>query len=125
MLADPFRPLDTRLDGDRALAILRGATNGAEDGELFLERRRSEVIMLDDGRIRTASYDASEGFGLRAVKGEVTGFAHSSEFSEANLPSASRLTLDSANALILRNKLIWKILINNIMSFPYANIRST
>lgn len=89
MLADPFRPLDTRLDGDRALAILRGATNGAEDGELFLERRRSEVIMLDDGRIRTASYDASEGFGLRAVKGEVTGFAHSSEFSEAALARAA------------------------------------
>ena len=69
----PFRPFETLLDESAALATLRAATAGAEDGELFLERRRSEAIVLDDGRIKTASYDASEGFGLRAVKGEVVG----------------------------------------------------
>ena len=90
MLATPFRPLETHLDADAALRVLRQATNGAEDGELFLERRRSEVIVLDDGRIRTASYDATEGFGLRAVKGDVTGFAHSSEFSQAALSRAAQ-----------------------------------
>ncbi|OZA08582.1 MAG: hypothetical protein B7Y02_12500, partial [Rhodobacterales bacterium 17-64-5] len=67
----PFRPFETHLDEAAALRILRDATSGAEDGELFLERRRSEAIVLDDGRIKNASYDASEGFGLRAVKGEV------------------------------------------------------
>jgi hypothetical protein len=64
----PFRPFETHLDEAAALAILRAATAGAEDGELFLERRRSEALVLDDGRIKTASYDASEGFGLRAVR---------------------------------------------------------
>jgi TldD protein len=49
---------------------MRQATDGAEDGELFLERRRSEALVFDDGRVKNASYDASEGFGLRAVKGE-------------------------------------------------------
>jgi TldD protein len=58
------------------------ATAGADDGELFLERKRSEAIVLDDGRIKTAAYDASEGFGLRAVRGEVAGYAHSTEISE-------------------------------------------
>ena len=67
----PFRPFETLIDEARALDLLRQATHGAEDGELFLERRRSEGIVLDDRRIRTASYDASEGFGLRAVVGEV------------------------------------------------------
>jgi TldD protein len=67
----PFRPFDTLLDESVALSLLRGATAGADDGELFLERRRSESLVLDDGRIRNASYDASEGFGLRAVRGEV------------------------------------------------------
>jgi TldD protein len=85
----PFRPFDTHLDEATALATLRSATLGADDGELFLERRRSEAIVLDDGRIKTASYDASEGFGLRAVRGEVAGYAHSTEISESALIRAS------------------------------------
>ena len=89
MTDQPFRPFDTHLDEAAALAILRAATQGAEDGELFLERRRSEAIVLDDGRIKTASYDASEGFGLRAVKGEVAGYAHATEISENALRRAS------------------------------------
>lgn len=81
----PFRPFETLLDADAALRTLRNATRGADDGELFLERRRSEGIVLDDGRIKTASYDASEGFGLRAVRGDVAGYAHASEISESAL----------------------------------------
>ncbi|MGB3315992.1 MAG: metalloprotease TldD [Albidovulum sp.] len=84
-----FSPFETHLDPDRALAILREATAGAEDGELFLERRRSEALVFDDGRLRNASYDASEGFGLRAVNGEVAGYAHSTEISESALKRAS------------------------------------
>ena len=61
---------------------------GAEDGELFLEYRESEAVSLDDGRIRTASFDTSRGFGLRAVSGEAAGYAHSGEFSEAALKRA-------------------------------------
>ena len=85
----PFRPFETYLDEATALAILQAATLGAEDGELFLERSRSEALVLDDGRIKTASYDASEGFGLRAVKGEVAGYAHATEISERALRRAA------------------------------------
>ena len=89
MSDSPFRPFETHLDESAALATLRAATAGADDGELFLERKRSEAIVLDDGRIKTASYDASEGFGLRAVRGEVAGYAHSTEISEKALSRAS------------------------------------
>ncbi len=85
---DPFRPFDTSLDRDTALALLREAVAGADDGELFLERRRSEVTSFDDGRLRTASYDASEGFGLRAVRGETAGYAHSTTIDERALRRA-------------------------------------
>ncbi|MCU0828756.1 MAG: metalloprotease TldD [Tabrizicola sp.] len=85
----PFRPFETHLDEAAALATLRAATSGADDGELFLERRRAESIVLDDGRIRQATYDASQGFGLRAVRGEVAGYAHSTEISETALRRAS------------------------------------
>lgn len=82
MTEAPFRPFDSHLDETAALATLRAATAGADDGELFLERRRAESLVLDDGRIRQATYDASQGFGLRAVRGEVAGYAHSTEISE-------------------------------------------
>ncbi len=84
-----FSPFETHLDPEGALAILREATTGADDGELFLERRRSESLVFDDGRLRNASYDASEGFGLRAIRGEVAGYAHSTEISEAALKRAA------------------------------------
>jgi TldD protein len=92
----PFRPFDTHLDEARALDLLRQATRGADDGELFLERKRSEAIVLDDGRVKTASYDASEGFGLRAVRGEVAGYAHSTEISE----NALRRAMDTARLAV-------------------------
>ncbi|MFT4794517.1 MAG: TldD protein [Paracoccaceae bacterium] len=84
-----FRPFETDLDEDMALGILRGAVAGADDGELFLERRRSESLVFDDGRLRNASYDSAEGFGLRAVVGDVAGYAHSTELSEAALRRAA------------------------------------
>lgn len=84
----PFQPFETMLDREIALKHLQQAVSGADDGELFLERRRSEMISFDDGRIKTASYDASEGFGLRAVKGETAGYAHSTEISETALKRA-------------------------------------
>ncbi len=85
----PFRPLETHLDAANTLKLLRDSLVGADDGELFLERARSESIVLDDGRIKNASYDASEGFGLRAVRGETAGYAHSTEISEAALKRAA------------------------------------
>jgi len=78
-------------DLDRAAALrhLAVATEGAEDGELFLEHRESEAISLEDGRIRSAAFDATRGFGLRSVLGEAAGYAHASEISEAALGRAA------------------------------------
>jgi len=83
-----FAPFTDTLDRDATLKLLRSATEGADDGELFLERRRSEALVFDDGRLKTASYDAAEGFGLRAVRGDVAGYAHSSDVSEGALKRA-------------------------------------
>ena len=89
MTQAPFRPFESALPHDEALSILQSATAGAEDGELFVERRKSESLVFDDGRLKTASYDASEGFGLRAVQGEVAGYAHSTDVSIPALKRAS------------------------------------
>lgn len=78
------------VDSDRARAILSEAIAGADDGELFLEHSESEAFVFDDGRLKSASYDSGEGFGLRVVAGETAGYAHASEISEAALGRAGQ-----------------------------------
>ena len=90
MTQTDFRPFDSFMDEGQALAELRAATDGADDGELFLERRVSESVSLDDGRVKSASYNAAEGFGLRAVRGEVTGYAHSTHMTIEALRRAAQ-----------------------------------
>ncbi|MGH7210223.1 MAG: PmbA/TldA family metallopeptidase, partial [Acetobacteraceae bacterium] len=76
------------LDREAAARITNGALAGTDDGELFLEYRESEHLSLEDGHIRSAGSDTSLGFGLRAVLGEETGYAHAGEISEAALTRA-------------------------------------
>ncbi|HYM98297.1 MAG TPA: metalloprotease TldD, partial [Aestuariivirgaceae bacterium] len=57
--------------------------------ELFLEYRQAESLVFDDGKLKSVAFDTTEGFGLRAVAGETTAYAHSSEISEAALKRAA------------------------------------
>ena len=70
------------LDRGRVQSLVDDALKGADDGELFLEYRQSESFSFDDGRLKAANFDTMQGFGLRAVAGESTGYAHASELSE-------------------------------------------
>ena len=76
------------LDETRIDSLVAEALEGADDGELFVEYRQSESLVFDDGRLKSASFDTSHGFGLRAVAGEQTGYAHASELSEAAIRRA-------------------------------------
>ena len=71
----------TGLDQDDVSQVVRDALHGADDGELFLEERHSEVLVFDDGRMKSSSYDNSSGFGLRSIAGEAHGYAHSGEMT--------------------------------------------
>ena len=70
------------MDRGRVLETVAGALKGSDDGELFLEYSQSESFSFDDNRLKAASFDTSQGFGLRAVAGEATGYAHATEISE-------------------------------------------
>jgi TldD protein len=85
------------LDPVAAARHIATAIDGADDGELFLEYRESESISLDDGRIRSASFDTRRGFGLRAVLGEASYYAHAGEISDAALARAAS-TIKAARA---------------------------
>lgn len=74
---------------ERVREIVSEAVTGADDGELFAEYRESESLIFDNGRLKTANFNTDQGFGLRAVAGEATGYAHSSDLSEASLLRAA------------------------------------
>ena len=81
--------LATGLDPDVATGIVRAALEGSDDGELFLEYRQSESLVFDNGRLKSATFDTTQGFGLRSVSGELSGYAHSGDISEATLRRAA------------------------------------
>ena len=79
----------TGMDRDRVAHLVSDALAGMDDGELFLEYSQSESLALDDGRIKSAAFDTAQGFGLRAVSGEATGYAHAAELSEEAIRRAA------------------------------------
>jgi len=78
----------TGMDPARVERLVGDALQGMDDGELYLEYSQSESVALDDGRIKSASFDTSQGFGLRAISGETAGYAHASELSEEAIKRA-------------------------------------
>ncbi|MCC7046524.1 MAG: metalloprotease TldD [Alphaproteobacteria bacterium] len=76
------------MDRRRVDRLVGDALAGMDDGELFLEYRQSESLTFDDGKLKSASFDTAQGFGLRAVSGEATGYAHAAELSEAAIRRA-------------------------------------
>jgi TldD protein len=79
----------TGMDRSRVEKLVEGALNGSDDGELYLEFSQSETFAFDDGRLKAATFDTTQGFGLRAVAGEATGYAHATELSEDAIKRAA------------------------------------
>jgi len=65
------------------------ALKGCDDGELFMEYTQSEGLVFDNGKLKAGNFNTEQGFGLRAVSGDVTAYAHSGEMSLASLKRAS------------------------------------
>ena len=74
---------------NKVQSIVSKSLEGSDDGELYLESTKSESFSFDDGRMRSVSYDSTQGFGLRAIADEAKGFAHSGELTEESLNRAS------------------------------------
>jgi len=78
------------LDLAKAQRQTAEALSGADDGELFLEYRQSEALSFDDGKLKSASFDTAKGFGLRAVRGDTSAYAHASDLTHDAIARASR-----------------------------------
>lgn len=69
--------------------LSEAASRGADFVEIFAEDKRSSSALLDDGRIEELSSGRDRGAGIRVVVGESTGFAHTSDLTEAGLLAAA------------------------------------
>jgi TldD protein len=100
-LPDPRQLLYRTLDPDAANRLAHAHLSAHDDGELYLQYSASEAFGFDDGRLKTADYHTSSGFGLRGVTGETTAFAHANEISEAAIERAASTLklLDPARGL--------------------------
>ncbi len=93
------------LDPDAAQRITRDALKACDDGELYLQYSATESFGFDDGRLKMADYSTGSGFGLRGVSGEMTGFSHANDMSEAAIRRAGETLklLDPATAVWQNN----------------------
>ena len=121
MLAEPFRPttaltaiqarrsvqtsanlplgrLPRVIDQDVLERVLAGAVRtGADFAEVYAEDKRSTSIGLDDGRVEHVTSGRDRGAGIRVVKGDTTGFAHTSDLSESGLRAAAEAAAAAAS----------------------------
>ena len=80
---------NTDLDAPKTQNLVNDALTGMDDGELYMEFNQSEAFTFDDNRLKSASFDTTQGFGLRGVSGESTGYAHANEISQAAIKRAT------------------------------------
>src|SRR5512141_354676 len=70
---------------------------GGEFAEVFAEDKRSTSAGLDDGRVEQVTSGRDRGAGIRVVKGDTTGFAHTADLSEAGLLAAAEAAAAAAS----------------------------
>ncbi|HEX2272809.1 MAG TPA: TldD/PmbA family protein [Acidimicrobiales bacterium] len=70
--------------------------NGGDFAEVFVEDRRSSSAYFDDAKVEELSSGRDRGAGIRVVRGETTGFAHTSDLSETGLRAAAEAAAAAA-----------------------------
>lgn len=85
------------VDRDVVERVLAGALQvGGEFAEVYAEDRVSTGIGLDDRKVEQVTSGRDRGAGIRVVSGNTTGFAHTSDLSEAGLLEAARAAAAAA-----------------------------
>src|SRR3954464_10016029 len=69
---------------------------GGEFAEVFAEDKRSSSAVLDDGKVEELTSGRDRGAGIRVVVGDATGFAHTSDLSEAGLIATAEIAAAAA-----------------------------
>jgi TldD protein len=95
-MADPVRPEEFFRDrygvSPGALERVLGSAlaRHADDGDLYFEFCTTEALSLEEGQVKKANKDVSQGVGVRVVAGEKTGFAYTDDVTITTLAEAAR-----------------------------------
>ena len=73
-------------------------THDADYADLYFQYSRSEGWSLEEGHVKSGSFNIDQGVGVRVVSGEKTAFAYSDDISHAALSSAAAATRSIARA---------------------------
>ena len=74
-----------------------GLRTGADFSEVYAEDKRSSSANLDDGKVEQVTSGRDRGAGIRVVKGETTGYAHTADLSEGGLLAAAEAAAAAAS----------------------------
>ena len=79
---------------DRRLQTVFGEimTHRVDYADLYFQYSRSESWSLEEGIVKSGSFNIDQGVGVRAVSGEKTAFAYSDDISLTALQSAAHAT---------------------------------
>ena len=88
------------LERDAVRREISRGLEGADDGELFLEYGQTEALAFDNGRLKQATHDTSQGVGLRAVKDDAVGYAHRLQLLHLDLKPANVLINERDEPLV-------------------------
>ena len=80
---------------ERVLAA--AVRTGADFAEVYAEDKRSTSVGLDDGRVEQVTSGRDRGAGIRVIKGDTTGFAHTADLSEGGLRAAAEAAAAAAS----------------------------
>jgi TldD protein len=69
-----------------------------DDADLYFQYSRHESWSLEEGQVKSGSFNVEQGVGVRAVSGEKTGFAYSDEIQLPALTDAARAARAIARA---------------------------
>ena len=64
-------------------------THDVDYADLYFQYSRSEAWSLEEGIVKSGSFNIDEGFGARAISGEKTAFAYSDDISPLALGDAA------------------------------------
>ena len=92
-MSDPAAPLSQAVPRELVAELLTLArASGADHADVFAEHTVLRGFSFDEGRLKTGSYSVLGGVGIRAIRGEQTGYAYADGYAPADLREAARIS---------------------------------
>jgi TldD protein len=88
----PFSSMRPTIDpGLLERAVRRALARGGDFADVYVEKRISRTILLEEGKFKSAVFGISQGAGVRVLSGDKTGYAYTDEPTEDKILRAAEV----------------------------------